>query len=595
MDKESIGKYIESVKQYEFNDEEKNIEYKEMASNILEKDNLVNNLSVEQLEYMSYYLIKRKLVENGIKIDINIEDLGDRTVGFCSRKKISINTQYIKIAANNKANTEEFNVLDIMKAINHEVEHAIQTEKMKTQTYDYNAIRYVKEDICHELYGDSFYKYNYSNINFEHDANIAGFLNTLEDLKDLAPQHVEGYEEYCKVNCEILKNKLKQGKFEFEAFGEKINDQKNLATTAGINLAIRNKGNEILLNNPLLLKEYNSDGSKKNFEQLMSDKKNHLKNLSINKQRGSMVIVQGENLNKTQALNKEYDDIVSSDPLLQIQQLEEVFIDNIVHNNSDKKDSFNQISKITKNATINYKDIVKYQSDRINELKKQKIQVRKLMEKGEIKENQYHKQSLEILKEIDAIRDIYSQVIVDNENLDEQRKKSIEHIKEMDSAKKILKEKYDIDFNSRQDSEKKGFIASEDGLKINRYTDKELYIKILLIEIKNKDVIYNLGNTKEGKQLEKENILIKKLCDELSSSIETKNMESRIEDRFKDTEILNNISKNDFRSDLKDQVVDTTLKDMEKISDNKNSKEFDLNNENLKNNNTRNPNNNYER
>ena len=66
----------------------------------------------------------------------------------------------------------------------------------------------VQEDICYSLYGDSFYKNDYWNINFEHDANIAGYLNTLEDLKELAPHYVEKYDVICKGNCSELKNKL---------------------------------------------------------------------------------------------------------------------------------------------------------------------------------------------------------------------------------------------------------------------------------------------------------------------------------------------------------------------------------------------------
>ena len=589
MDQELIKKYIESVKEYEFDNEEQNMEYKEMAVNILKEDNLVSNLSREQVEYMCYYLTKRKLIDNDIKRDVTIEKLEDKTIGIHNNNKISYNSKYIEIAANAKGESR-FNIFDIMKTINHEVEHAVQKEKMKTETYDYNAIRYTKEDICYSLYGDSFYKNNYWNINFEHDANIAGYLNTLEDLKELAPHYVEKYDVICKGNCSELKNKLNKGELEFEAYGEKIVDQKNLATTAGINLAIRNKGNEIILNNPLLLKEYNIDGSKKNYNQLNTDRQRHISNLRINSETDDMVNVQGEQITKAKAIEKEYNDIINSDPLLQVQRLERHIIRDSLYDKKKNPEKFEQISKITKNATINYKDIMNYEKDRVNELKKEEMQLKRKLEKGEIKSYQYTKEICKIYGESNLVRDIYSQVISDNENLDEQRKKSTEDIKEMNLAKKILKEKYNVDFDMRQDSEKNGFVLAENGLQIKRYNDEEFLEIIAQIKTKNQNLIRNYGMSKKAKQLDQDNILINKLYDELSDIIETENIGEKIETKFKDEDILSNISKNDFRSNLKEQVVDDK-KYIENIADDKNQSKIKDEKQNLNNNNVGNINN----
>ena len=589
MYEESIKKYIESVKEYEFDNEEQNMEYKEMAVNILKEDNLVSNLSREQVEYMCYYLTKRKLIDNDIKRDVTIEKLEDKTIGIHNNNKISYNSKYIEIAANAKGESR-FNIFDIMKTINHEVEHAVQKEKMKTETYDYNAIRYTKEDICYSLYGDSFYKNNYWNINFEHDANIAGYLNTLEDLKELAPHYVEKYDVICKGNCSELKNKLNKGELEFEAYGEKIVDQKNLATTAGINLAIRNKGNEIILNNPLLLKEYNIDGSKKNYNQLNTDRQRHISNLRINSETDDMVNVQGEQITKAKAIEKEYNDIINSDPLLQVQRLERHIIRDSLYDKKKNPEKFEQISKITKNATINYKDIMNYEKDRVNELKKEEMQLKRKLEKGEIKSYQYTKEICKIYGESNLVRDIYSQVISDNENLDEQRKKSTEDIKEMNLAKKILKEKYNVDFDMRQDSEKNGFVLAENGLQIKRYNDEEFLEIIAQIKTKNQNLIRNYGMSKKAKQLDQDNILINKLYDELSDIIETENIGEKIETKFKDEDILSNISKNDFRSNLKEQVVDDK-KYIENIADDKNKSKIKDEKQNLNNNNVGNINN----
>lgn len=586
MDEESIKKYIESVKEYEFDNEEKNMEYKEMAINILKENNLLNNLSVEQVEYMCYYLTKKKLVSNDIKRDVTIEKLEDKTIGIHNNNKISYNFKYIEIAANAKGESE-FNIFNIMKNINHEVEHAVQKEKMKTETYDYNAIRYTKEYICYYLYGDSFYKNNYWNINFEHDANIAGYLNTLEDLKELAPHYVKKYEVVCKENFSELKNKLNKGELEFQAYGEKIVDQKNLATTAGINLAIRNKGNEIILNNPLLLKEYNIDGSKKNYNQLNTDRQKHIINLRINNKTDDMVNVQGDQLTKAKAIEKEYNDIINSDPLLQVQRLERHIIRDSLYDKKKNPEKFEQISKITKNATINYKDIMNYEKDRINELKKEEMQLKRKLEKGEIKSYQYTKEICKIYGESNLVRDIYSQIISDNENLDEQRKKSTEDIKEMNLAKKILKEKYDVDFDMRQDSEKNGFVLAENGLQIKRYKDEEFIEIIEKIKCKNQRKAYQLPLCKKKQQLEQDDILITKLRDELNFEIKTKNVGNEIETKFKDEEILSNISKNDFRSNLKEQVVDDK-KYIENISDDKNQSKSKDEKQNLNNNNNNN-------
>ena len=92
----------------------------------------------------------------------------------------------------------------VLRAIFHEIEHAIQDEKLKSGIFnDYRLLEYQKDYLLQFLLKDEYYEENLKVISFEYDAELKALIEVLKMY-----DHLEGYlvKFNCKDENELMKN-----------------------------------------------------------------------------------------------------------------------------------------------------------------------------------------------------------------------------------------------------------------------------------------------------------------------------------------------------------------------------------------------------
>ena len=223
------------------------------------------------------------LKEKGVDIDNHVffgnDRSGTRGCYNNTHKYIWLNNSLVTQLINNPDPAKR---VDIFSTVFHEMQHAIQYHNIENNKIDYLTYCFIKEDVLEE-YDRTFYNTNYKAIYMEADARREGTLGSLEFLSQLDSRFVhtissEAENTYTnETNIHTLyKNSQKQ-------MGVGKNGT-SIDISQYVGLLIQNNP-KILLENPILSLEYNTDGSQKDagtllkdFEQKKSDKSVNLEN-----------------------------------------------------------------------------------------------------------------------------------------------------------------------------------------------------------------------------------------------------------------------------------------------------------------------------
>ena len=268
---------------------------------------------------ITYYFDKLDNLGGNCAACYNHDENGRYTLPLSTAEMVitvdtNLEVRYIKpkgdnIKLNNgKEIPERLNVLLLIaELVSHEVRHAYQYEQMLNNNIDNpESLLWLKEILVRDYFfhsnNDKFYIDNYYNVFVDQDAYIYGrnfFISMLNRNLNLDPDTKKLYVEFEEQKGNFPyreKNMFAQFKDLNDATKFKIGTSYIIEL---FNEIVKNLPPEFLKNS-MLKYEYNSDGSKKTYMELMKDKEEHKKN--------------GENLDYL------YDFIIKCDYNLQIQK-----------------------------------------------------------------------------------------------------------------------------------------------------------------------------------------------------------------------------------------------------------------------------------
>jgi len=298
---------------------------------ILQNSN--NKNSPEDIKFLAISLTREMLEKEDINAHIAVRKLDDdcyaRHVGAISINKDEngkitnrsinhiINFNENKLSSDLFITNQEKNIpgiVDFLHGIGHEIQHASRSENYTKEPIDYNAILIAKESICRNKYR-GFYTKNYDALASENDAEIQGWYRAVEVLKKYDPNLLQAYKEEINEIIQELKEKDSNSKIILITEKDRVTGERSKVISYGVDKVIRENPEEMMGIYPILHLEYNKDGSKKTYEQLMEDKEKRL--IKLNEKEN--IFVQGEEMNKEEAIEKMYEGIINSDDVLQKQ------------------------------------------------------------------------------------------------------------------------------------------------------------------------------------------------------------------------------------------------------------------------------------
>lgn len=224
--------------------------------------------------------LKEKGVDIGNHVFFGNDRSGTRGCYNNTHKYIWLNDSLVTQLINNPDPAKR---VDIFSTVFHEMQHAIQYHNIENNKIDYLTYCFIKEDVLEE-YDRTFYNANYKAIYMEADARREGTLGSLEFLNQLASNFVP------LISNEAENNYITEASLHtlYKDSQKQMGVGKNGTTidiSQYVGLLIQNNP-KILLENPILSLEYNTDGSQKDagtllkdFEQKKSDKSVNLENL----------------------------------------------------------------------------------------------------------------------------------------------------------------------------------------------------------------------------------------------------------------------------------------------------------------------------
>lgn len=210
-------------------------------------------------------LFRKITISSYPNIKLKIKNIYDE--GIQKNNEIIINSQNIKDTLNKN--------IEIFSVFFHELIHAKQ-EKTIYNTYDYETFKQVKDELLRSII-DTYYDENYYNISTEVEAFIKGeimsinyFYKKCKQIPDMEKRKKE-IKEYC-TNNKITDRKNDENIYSLEYLFDKIYTKEEIKKVIDIY--------------PILLFEYNSDGTKKSLQELIllySKAKYNLINKKTNK------------------------------------------------------------------------------------------------------------------------------------------------------------------------------------------------------------------------------------------------------------------------------------------------------------------------
>ena len=250
----------------------------------IEKIKKIMSINIEQLTKDDLKTYIRELAQyiayiKGIKINISFTEIEDTEIAKCyTSKQLSNNqiTTYYNInfclknfnkpgAFDNESIKQIPMYVRLIRVISHEIEHAVQKEDIIKNSWlpNANSISIAKESLC------GFQNYYWDKLKGEFNAEIEGWKMTLDILQQLELEN-----DYSDIINKCITSLIEQEQTaQIEAI---VNEEKTIlpaqqmVTLFASEYIKRNP--ELLKYNPCLRFVYNSNGIKKNFDELMSDK-----------------------------------------------------------------------------------------------------------------------------------------------------------------------------------------------------------------------------------------------------------------------------------------------------------------------------------
>lgn len=193
-------------------------------------------------------LFRKITISSYPNIKLKIKNIYDE--GIQKNNEIIINSQNIKDTLNKN--------IKIFSVFFHELIHEKQ-EKTIYNTYDYEIFKQVKDELLRSII-DTYYDENYYNISTEVEAFIKGeimsinyFYKKCKQIPDMEKRKKE-IKEYCIYN-KITDRKNNENIYSLEYLFDKIYTKEEIKKVIDIY--------------PILLFEYNSDGTKKSLQELI--------------------------------------------------------------------------------------------------------------------------------------------------------------------------------------------------------------------------------------------------------------------------------------------------------------------------------------
>lgn len=342
----------------------------------------------------------------------------------------------------------------IVQLCSHEVRHAYQNENVKNNNAnEVESILWLKQDLVRNYFKD-IYDLNYDNYITEQDSNNYQpklSFELLDKYSKLSGNVLKQYKEYLK-DREIVKFCDKK----LDVLYSQVDDQKTkrFATAYIIELfdEIVKELPKDFISNSLLKFEYNSDGSKKNYIDLLIDKENYAK--------------QGINYDKL------YDFIIKCDYNLQVQKL------CIELESSNSMDTVSKLKKAYHSQELTYKNIhetlQKTQNNITKEIKKLTLE----HAKNKVSVFEYSKEHIKLLKLSNMCKKIENKLESQIDNYNLQKKEYLE-----DKEKYITSMKYIEEYKRRKNI----LDVLKDG-KIIDITNYNKLISMVIQELNNKDI-----------------------------------------------------------------------------------------------------------
>lgn len=250
---------------------------------------------------------------------------------------------------------ERLNVLLLLTQVaSHEIRHAYQYEQLMNNNIDNpESLLWLKEvlvrDYLYQSNNDKFYTDNYYNVFTEQDAYIYGRNFFIEMLNRYLKFDSDTKKLY--VEFEEQKGNFPYREKNMFAQFKDLNDETLFKIGTSYIIELFNEIVKTLspefIKNSMLKYEYNLDGTKKTYMELMKDKEEHKKN--------------GEDLDYL------YDFIIKCDYNLQIQMYSYELNSKDI-SSTDKKDIINNLNSIYEKFLLNYEVVHLLYSKKIQEI-----------------------------------------------------------------------------------------------------------------------------------------------------------------------------------------------------------------------------------
>ena len=165
----------------------------------------------------------------------------------------------------------------IFKTIFHEVQHHRQYMLTQLNISNKDSMMYAKEMCLKQILDSKFYSQgedgNYYELLIENNANYVGvrkFKEVMQEENSSLEDEIDFYCAYMKESKYFIDCDSKNGKKHYKF--DDLQEKEDIATQ----ILDENITEELLIKYPILQKEYNMDGSKKNIEELVTNLKNEI-------------------------------------------------------------------------------------------------------------------------------------------------------------------------------------------------------------------------------------------------------------------------------------------------------------------------------
>lgn len=303
--------------------------------------NNYKNLSEEQLDRLIALVVKQEKEKLGlslpVELKIDYDELsknsagGDSTLDYDEKTRqyhytirINGNEWYKQYLANRNQTRQNENMIfessldslyNLVARVCHEMRHAYQNEQthIRSNLLNPEALVWLKQELV--VPDESFYResHNYSNMPREVDAFNYQYQEALDYIRSYTTTERDNPEFFATLQSTLDRNQKENVK-PVEKLSFIVNGKEIKATeffNQNMSVAMKKQGiTPEIIENSILRYEYNSDYSKKTFEQLMADKQKMIEGLD-SKSPNYIHLVK-----KIEAI---YDSIISNDVELQKQ------------------------------------------------------------------------------------------------------------------------------------------------------------------------------------------------------------------------------------------------------------------------------------